>query len=95
MEPPFGSRARNGLWTGQDDRGPHLDGPGNGTELKLFVVAVGHGLHCGGSSGGPWNDEDWEGPKPLYTPTMPPLPLPIIIACGGGGGGYDAPPNVE
>ena len=52
----------------------------------LALVAVGHGLHCG--SGGPWNEDDWEGPKPLYIPTMPP-PLPII-AWGGIGGGYDA-----
>lgn len=90
MDPPFGNRARKGLWTGQDVRGPHLDGPGNGTELKLLAfVAVGHGLHCG--SGGPWNEEDWEGPKPLYPimPPPPPPPFPIIIACGGGGG-YDA-----
>lgn len=88
MDPPFGIRALKGLCTGQEVLGPHLDGPGNGTELNalLELVAVGHGLHCG--SGGPWNDDDWEGPKPLNAPTIPP-PLPTIIACGGGGGGYD------
>lgn len=84
--PPFGNRARNGLWTGQEVRGPQREGPGNGTELLKLFVDVGHGLQLG--SGGPWNDDDWEGPKPLCTP-IPPLPFPISIDCGGGGGGYD------
>jgi hypothetical protein len=51
---PFGILALKGLCTGQDVRGPHLDGPGNGTELKLFVLL--HGLHSGGGSEGPCND---------------------------------------
>jgi hypothetical protein len=52
---PFGTRPLNGLWIGHDVRGPHLDGPGNGTVLKLFVLL--QGLHNGGGgSGGPCND---------------------------------------
>lgn len=94
--PPLGNRARNGLWTGQDVRGPHRDGPGNGTELKLLeFVAVGHGLQVsGGSGGGPWNDDDAEGPRLVNIP-RPPLPIrpppppPPPISAGGG---YDAWP---
>lgn len=50
---PFGIRTRNGLCTGHVDLGPHLDGPGTGTELKLFEL---HGLHIGGGHDGPCND---------------------------------------
>lgn len=51
---PFGILARKGLCTGHEVLGPHRDdGPGNGTELKLFGCWL-HGLHNGGN--GPCSD---------------------------------------
>ena len=53
---PFGILALNGLCTGQDERGPHREeGPGNGTELKLFGWLL-QGLHNGGGGKGPCSD---------------------------------------
>lgn len=57
---PFGILALKGLCTGQDVRGPHREGPGNGTELKLFGWLL-QGLHNGGGGNGPCSD-DIDGP---------------------------------
>lgn len=58
---PFGILALKGLCTGQEVRGPHRDdGPGNGTELKLFGWLL-QGLHNGGGGNGPCRDV-MEGP---------------------------------
>lgn len=86
---PFGTRIRNGLCTGHDVRGPHRDGPGNGTELKLLVLL--HGLQSppSGPPGcidrGPCRDS-WDGPctrgppsggsPPTPPPPPPPTPTP-------------------
>ncbi len=67
----MGALTRKGLCTGHDDLGPHLDGPGNGTELKLLEL---HGLHNGGGSGGgPLNDI---GPEPIPSDGPGPGPGP-------------------
>lgn len=51
---PFGILALKGLCTGHDVRGPHRDeGPGNGTELKLFCCWL---LHNGGGGNWPCSD---------------------------------------
>ena len=52
---PFGILALKGLCTGHEVLGPHLEGPGNGTELKLFGCWL-HGLHKGGGGNGPCSD---------------------------------------
>lgn len=53
---PLGILALKGLCTGQEVRGPHRDdGPGNGTELKLFGWLL-QGLHNGGGGNEPWRD---------------------------------------
>lgn len=54
---PFGILALKGLCTGHDVRGPHRDeGPGNGTELKLFCCWLLQGLHNGGGGNWPCSD---------------------------------------
>lgn len=76
---PFGTRTRNGLCTGHDVRGPHLDRDGNGTELKVFEL---HGLHngggildTGGGGGGPLNGIEL-GPPISDVPGRLPGPKP-------------------
>lgn len=59
---PFGILALKGLCTGHDVRGPHREGPGNGTELKLFGWLL-QGLHNGGGGNGPCSDV-MDGPCP-------------------------------
>lgn len=53
---PFGILALKGLCTGHDVRGPHREGPGNGTELKLFCCWLLQGLHNGGGGNWPCSD---------------------------------------
>lgn len=71
---PFG--ILNGLCTGHEVRGPHLEGPGNGTgvlQLKLLEL---HGLQRGGGSCGPCN-EVIDGPcVNIGGPGNPPGPGP-------------------
>lgn len=70
---PFGALILKGLCTGQEVLGPHrVEGPGNGTELKLFVL---HGLHNDGNgSGGPCiepkltDPKSWPGTGPIGPP---------------------------
>lgn len=53
---PFGILALKGLCTGHDVRGPQREGPGNGTELKLFCCWLLQGLHNGGGGNWPCSD---------------------------------------
>lgn len=53
---PLGILALKGLCTGHEVLGPHREeGPGNGTELKLFDWLL-QGLHNGGGGNEPWSD---------------------------------------
>lgn len=91
---PFGTRILKGLCTGQDVRGPQRDGPGNGTELKLFVLL--HGLQSGGGgSGGPCRDS-CEGPctsvpMPGPAPPGPTTPWPTVTGPAPAPGGSPGP----
>lgn len=95
---PLGTLTRNGLCTGHDVRGPQREGPGNGTELKLFVLL--HGLHNGGGGcicGGVCNERS-DGP----CANIPPPPtcgpghgccMPPPMPASGGSGPDEPPPS--
>lgn len=78
---PFGMRTLKGLCTGQVDRGPHRDGPGIGTELKLLEFVLQGLQRGGGGTGGPWNAE-W---APWVAGPPPPTPMPPMIGGPGPG----------
>lgn len=67
---PFGTRTRNGLWTGQEVRGPHLV-----TAACCSDSAELHGLKSAGGGGGMLIEL-----RPLRLRQWPPALEPIIAA---------------